>query len=90
VTDPARCAQTFPPFADARIAAGGPLTDDVLQCRLKRPDRTDYQVTFTDSEWAALLAAFPIGVCDWTRPGMAARPSIPWMTFADGPGGHPL
>jgi hypothetical protein len=90
VTDTARCAAAFPPFADARIAAGSPLTDDVLQCRLKRPQRTDYRVTFTDAEWAALRAAFPIGVCDWSKPGMAVRPSIPWLTFADGPGGRPL
>jgi Tannase-like family of unknown function (DUF6351) len=90
VLDAARCAATYPPFADARIAAGSPLSDDVLQCRLRQPRRTDYRATFTDAEWAALLAAFPLGVCDWTRPGIAVRPSIPWMTYADGPGGRPL
>jgi hypothetical protein len=90
VTDLARCAATYPPFADARIAAGGPLTDDILQCQLQRPKRSDYEVSFTDAEWAALTAAFPSGVCDWRRPGVDMRPSIPWMSFADGPGGRPL
>jgi hypothetical protein len=90
VTDPTRCAATFPPHADARIAAGSPLTDDVLQCRLDRPKRTDYRVTFTDAEWAALRSAFPSGVCDWRKPGADQRPSTAWMTFAGGPGGRPL
>jgi hypothetical protein len=89
-TDTARCAATFPPFADARIAAGGPLTDDVLQCQLKRPARADYRVAFTDAQWSALLAAFPVGVCDSSRPSIAASSAIPWTTFAGGPGGRPL
>jgi hypothetical protein len=89
-TDTARCAATYPPFADARIAAGGPLTDDVLQCQLKRPARADYRVAFTDAQWSALLAAFPGGVCDPSRPSIAASPAIPWTTFAGGPGGRPL
>ncbi|HEU5476000.1 MAG TPA: DUF6351 family protein [Actinophytocola sp.] len=90
VFDLARCGQTYPPFADARIAAGGPLADDILQCQLKRPDRRDYRVTFTDAQWAALRTAFPTGVCDWRRPSVDQRPAIPWMSFADGPGGAPL
>ncbi|HEV2780066.1 MAG TPA: DUF6351 family protein [Actinophytocola sp.] len=90
VTDPARCARTYPHFGDARIAAGAPLTDDILRCQLRHPQRGDYAVAFTDAEWAALNAGFPSGVCDWRRPGVDQRPSIPWLTFADGPGGRPL
>ena len=34
--------------------------------------------------------ALPTGVCDYRKPGVAQQPSVPWMTFADGPGGQPL
>lgn len=90
VNDPARCAATYPPFADARIAAGSPLTDDVPQCQLRFPQPSDYRVTFTPAQWSALKAAFPFGVCDWRLPGVGAQPSTPWLTFADGPGGKTL
>jgi hypothetical protein len=90
VVDPATCAATYPPFGDTRIAAGAPLTDDTLQCQLRSPQRTDYRVTFTGAQWTALKAAFPGGVCDWRLPGVGAQRSIPWLTFANGPGGVPL
>jgi hypothetical protein len=89
-TDLTLCAATYPPFADTRIAAGSPLTDDILQCQLRSPHRTDYRVSFSDAEWSALRAAFPFGVCDWNRPGVGTQPSKTWLTFEDGPGGRPL
>jgi hypothetical protein len=89
-TDQKLCATTYPAFGDTRIAAGAPLSDDTLQCRLTRPHRDDYQVNLTDADWSAIRAAFPLGVCDWTKPAFGAQPSVPWLTFADGPGGTPL
>jgi hypothetical protein len=90
VTDPAACAAAFPHFADPRIVAGSPLTDDVEQCRLRRPRASDYPgVTFTADQWARLQAAFPQGVCDFRRPGIGTRPSIPWLDY-DVTGGVPL
>ena len=89
-TDATQCAQTYPHYGDARIAAGGPLTDDVLECRLKPLDRATYTATFTDDQWAQMQAAFPQGVCDWTQPSVGYQPSIPWITYADGPGGEPV
>jgi hypothetical protein len=71
-------------------ATGGPLADNILKCQLKPLDKSDYTVTFTDTQWAALQRAFPQGVCDYNRPGVSQRPSTPWMTFEDGPGGRPL
>ena len=79
-----------PYYADPRIAAGGPASDDVIKCNLRPLDRADYQVAFSDDQWARLQRAFPAGVCDYDRPGVGQQPSIPWMTFADGPGGRPL
>lgn len=90
ITDMQKCRAAFPYFSDPRIASGGPLADDVIKCQLKPPDRSDYSVGFTDGQWAVLNEAFPDGVCDYTRRGVGQRPSIPWLTFADGPGGKPL
>jgi hypothetical protein len=89
VTDAATCNATFPHFADPRIVAGSPLTDDVEKCRLRGLHRSDYPVTFTDDQWARLRTAFPNGVCDFSRPGVGLRPSVPWLDY-DVVGGRPL
>ena len=44
----------------------------------------------SDEQWKALQAAFPTGVCDWTKPGVGYQDNVGWLTFADGPGGTPL
>jgi hypothetical protein len=90
VTDMNVCRMTYPYYGDARIAAGGPFTDDVAKCRTRPLNRGDYDATFTDDQWATLQKAFPSGVCDWTRPGIDQVPSNPWTSFADGPGGRPM
>ena len=78
---------SFPYYGDPRIAAGAPLRDDVLKCRL-RPMRRD--PVFTDDQWRRLRAVFPDGVCDWRRPGVGQEPPLRWPTFAGGPGGRAL
>ena len=45
---------------------------------------------FTDAQWTGLQAAFPTGVCDCNEPGVGQQPSIPWFTYANGPGSQPL
>ncbi|MFI5626149.1 DUF6351 family protein [Nocardioides sp. NPDC051685] len=90
VTDMSRCRAAFPYFADPRIAAGGPLADNILKCQLKPLDRDDYAVDFTNAQWERLRKVFTAGVCDYRKPGVAQQPSIPWLTFSDGPGGQPL
>jgi len=77
------CDQTVASYSAPRIAAGGPLTDDVLSCQLKPLRRDDYNVTFTDAQWAELKKAFPTGVCDYSRPGIGQRGAIGWLTFQD-------
>jgi hypothetical protein len=90
-TDAEFCDQNVPYYASPRIAAGGPTSHDVLKCQLKPLDRDDYPgVTFTDAQWAQLEAAFPTGVCDWSQPGVDVQPSVPWLSYADGPGGQEL
>src|SRR4051794_14680692 len=90
IDDPAQCRMLYPSYLDTRRAAGGPMTDDIIQCRLKPLDLKDYNATFTDAEVAQLRSAFPDGVCDYSKPGLGQQPSQPWQTFADGPGGRAL
>lgn len=86
----ATCSALYPPYATPRVQAGGPVANDVVKCRLKPLNKADYQVTFTDADWAQLQQAFPTGVCDYTRPGVSQAASVPWQTYAYGPGGRPL
>lgn len=93
VTDQRTCTKRYPAPAnggDARIGAGGPLTDNIRRCQLTPLRAKDYPVTFTPTQWAQLKTAFPAGVCDWTRPGVGASRGQTWVSYAAGPGGRPL
>lgn len=90
ITNATVCRHAFPYYGAPRVAAGGPTTNDVIKCQLKPLDAADYPVSFTAAQWTRLQTAFPSGVCDWAKPGVDQVPSIPWMTFAGGPGGVPL
>ena len=74
------------------MVAGEPFTGDVLKCQLKPLNRVDYTqpIAFTDADWAQLQKIFPTGVCDYSVPGVEQQPTIPWQTYAAGPGGEPL
>ena len=93
VTDKALCD------ADPRLAmhssprqvAGGELTENILKCQLKPLMSEDYApVTFSAAQLARLNAAFPGGVCDWSKPGVGQQAAVSPLTFVDGPGGEPL
>jgi hypothetical protein len=90
ITDMSVCRATFPYFATPRIAAGGPLADNLMKCQLKPLSREDYTVDFTNAQWERLKRVFTAGVCDYRKPGVGQQPSVPWLTFAAGPGGRPL
>jgi hypothetical protein len=90
VTDPNTCRATFPFSGDPRMAAGAPLANDVLKCQLKPLNPRDYRVAFTAEQWMRLRQAFPLGVCDYRKPGADRVPSVPWLTYRAGPGGEPL
>jgi hypothetical protein len=68
-----------------RMAAGGPPTENVIKCALKAVDPADYNGKLTAADVAALRAAFPNGVCNWTVPGVGetARSQV-WLSFGDG------
>lgn len=90
ITDTNMCRIAFPYYSNPRIAAGGPFANNVLKCRTKQLDRSDYRVSFNDVQWQRLKSAFPTGVCDWNRSGIGQQPVVPWLTYEDGPGGKAL
>ncbi len=63
--------------------AGESRRNDILKCQLKPLRREDYTATFSDAQWAALEAVFPTGVCDFSKPGVGERATVPWMTYQD-------
>jgi hypothetical protein len=82
-------------YGTPRLAAGEPMTDDVMKCRLKPLRRTDYPVTFTGGQWARLQQAFPGGVCDYTKRGVSQTGAVAWLTYQNAKGhavygGRPL
>ncbi len=85
------CPVTFQ--GSPRQVAGGPLAENVFKCQLKPLDFSDPAyggVAFNLDQQARLLATFPTGVCDWSKPGVGQVPEDGWTTFAAGPGGRPL
>src|SRR4051794_222825 len=90
-TDMAQCNQLYPHYGTTRTAAGEPLTANTLKCQLKPLRRSDYPgITFSDDEFKQLQAAFPTGVCDYSKPGVGQQRATPWMSLQGGPGGEPL
>jgi len=84
ITDKAQCDKIFPTTTDPRIAAGGPMTDDVFKCQLKPIDAKDYKTAPTADQMTKLQAAFPQGVCDYSKPGVGQDQKIvTWVTFTD-------
>ncbi len=80
------CIEELPPAGDPRIAAGGPMANDVLKCELTDLDFADYSVEFTEEQQERLEAVFADGVCDWSQPGVGQQPPIgTWLSF-DTPG----
>ena len=78
------CDESVAAYASPRIAAGGPLTDDVMQCSLKPLKRSDYYgITFTDAQWASLQTVFGSGVCDYSKPGIGQKGATSWLTYQD-------
>ena len=81
----------YPHYGDTRTRRG--RADDRRHHPVPRSSRSTRRTTgaaLTADQLATLRKTFPDGVCDYTKPGLGQQPSLPWMTFADGPGGKPL
>jgi hypothetical protein len=79
-----RCAQMFPVYSNPRLIAGLPMGATTLKCELKAVEKKDYSVRLTDAQLAAIRAAFPSGVCDFTRKGVAVRAPDTWLSYGSG------
>jgi Tannase-like family of unknown function (DUF6351) len=84
ITDMQRCAQMFPAFANPRLIAGQPMGATLLKCELKPVYQKDYTARLTDAQLAALKAAFPAGVCDYMKKGVAVRAPATWLSYGNG------
>ncbi|MDQ3933218.1 MAG: DUF6351 family protein [Actinomycetota bacterium] len=89
--EPEVCDGSVQAYSSPRIEAGMPFADDTIKCELRPLRRANYYpIQFTDEQWAALLDAYPNGVCDYSEPGVDRVPTVPWLTYREGPGGKPL
>jgi hypothetical protein len=83
------CRQLAPFGEGTRSAAGGPISTDVLDCRLKPLHRGDYlPIVFSDVQWSQLQQLFPRGVCDFSQPGVGQQPTVAWQSYQDAKGDH--
>jgi hypothetical protein len=80
------CDETVAAYGTPRFAAGEPITDDILKCRLQPLRRTDFPVTFTDDQWSRLQKAFPTGVCNYGKPGVDQQKTVTWLTYQNSAG----
>ena len=70
---PTECNRLYPSYSSPRMVAGGPLSSDVIACRLKKPEIADYP-HITAEQFKKLQVIFPTGVCDWKRAGLSQQP----------------
>jgi hypothetical protein len=69
-----KCNTLYPVHSEPRLVAGAPLTNDIIKCQLKPIDFADYKANFTTAQKARMKAAFPAGVCDYSKPGVGQGP----------------
>jgi hypothetical protein len=76
------CNKLYPAFPSPRMIASGPVTNDVLKCRLKPIDWNDYHAPFDDAQKQRLQTIFPDGVCDWKEPGIEqGKLAGTWLSY---------
>jgi hypothetical protein len=81
-TDSQQCQRTYPYHLNPRMVAGGPVTDDVFKCALKAVDPADYQPRLSAAQLAAVKAAFPNGVCDFSKAPVGDWPLVStWLSY---------
>jgi hypothetical protein len=71
-------------FSSPRLVAGAPATEDVIKCQLKPVAASDYKTAPSAAQLDALKAAFPQGVCDFSKPGVGQDTKlVTWAVFTD-------
>jgi hypothetical protein len=80
----AECDAAVQAYSDPRLEAGMPMANDTIKCELRPLNRASYApAVFTDDEWKTMQKTFPDGVCDYSKPGVARRATVPWQTYQD-------
>jgi hypothetical protein len=78
-------------YESATNVAGESMRNDILKCELKPLRREDYPgISFSNGQWGTLQRVFGTGVCDWSKPGVGETDTIPWLSYANKPGGEAL
>jgi hypothetical protein len=69
-------------YSTPRVIAGEEISTDKQKCQLKPLEESAYYpVTFTREQWTALKQTFPAGVCDFSKPGVSQKGTVPWQTY---------
>jgi Tannase-like family of unknown function (DUF6351) len=68
------CNTLYPVHSEPRMMAGAGLTNDIIKCRVKKIDFSEYKASFSEAQKARLTAIFPTGVCDFSKPGVGQGP----------------
>jgi hypothetical protein len=69
-------------FGTPATVAGESIATDTQRCTLRPLRQSDYYpIVFTPQQWATLQHTFPTGVCDFSKPGVDQRGTIPWLTY---------
>jgi hypothetical protein len=90
ISNSGRCGAAMPYYADPRMAAGGPLSGDILKCQLKPFNAQDY-TGLSQDQIARLGNVFAGGVCDFSKPSVGNEPLVgTWLTFPSVGVGQPL
>lgn len=77
------CGSKLPYFDDTRMAAGAPLTNDVLKCQLRAFNAADYP-DMAPALVTRLKSVFPTGVCDYGKPSVGYRPlKGTWLSYPE-------
>ncbi|HVN52003.1 MAG TPA: DUF6351 family protein, partial [Acidimicrobiales bacterium] len=76
------CTRAYPLHGDPRTAAGAPLRNDLLACRLVPVSAATEPAAFTGAQLSKLRQIFPSGVCDWSKPGVGQDQTAgTWLDF---------
>ena len=68
------CNRLYPVHGEPRLVAGAPLANDISKCQRKPINYGEYKVSFSDAQKKRLSSIFPVGVCDFTKPGAEQVP----------------
>jgi hypothetical protein len=75
-------------YGTPRTVAGDQITTDNNKCQLVPLVKgVNYGlIPFSEPEWAKLVAVFPDGVCDFSKPGVSQQGTVPWMIYQNADG----